>query len=191
MTNSPVPSTDAFDEIFYATHGVGDKGYADIDVTRRQMDNNEPTHQERMFSRYIARGDNQTDAYVKAFGFNDDSKRAYCQNAGSRLAKRQRVQECIFEERHKINSMSLEELPDLIAQLNSDRDLARALGQPSAAMTAVKIKAGLLGLDQERNVTNNINLNITDKQRNNLLDRIGKINSGHKVIDAEFTDVTP
>lgn len=196
---------DAFDEIFYAQHGVGDEpNEADLDksldVIRRQLNPKECSRQEIIFARFIAKGMTQTDAYKKAFNVvpqdldvKDPVK--YCSNAAYRIAKRPRVAREIFAQKEKFFNLSLQELPDLIEELDEDRQLARALGQPAAAISAVKAKASLLGLDQKHNITTNISLDLKDEQKAALLNRIKgsfpKEETSHKVIDADFVDVTP
>jgi hypothetical protein len=80
----------------------------------------------------------------------------------------------------KLVEFEEQDMVDIIAEINADRQLARDLGQPAAALSAVKLKAELLGHKRkDPPVTNNVNLILSEDQKRDMLARIG----GHRMID--------
>ena len=185
---------DGFDEIFFQKHGVGqfakDPEYEAIANT---LDKTQPTLDEREFCRYILKGDSNAEAYRKVFDKGNEIEKSKHSGYASTLLKRNRVAEYMYDLRKEAADMYEETLPNLIAELNEDRKLARDMGQPGAAIQAVKTKASLLGMENQNNVTNNITLTITDEQREALLKRVGGTISPvrrDEIVDAEFEDVS-
>jgi hypothetical protein len=97
----------------------------------------------------------------------------------------------MFELRKAMAEFEEQDMLSLITELNADRQLARDLGQPSAAISALKLKAQLLGLTEEKKVTNNITVNLSDDQKKALLSRIGSRISprDNDIDDAEYEEV--
>jgi hypothetical protein len=195
--NPPVLSSEEaydFDDIFGATHGIGDApvavhgGSYDSPVTAvvAMIDPQAPNLKEIRFCKYIIRGDNHTEAYVKAFEFKgDEHPRLYFAKAAYALLKRPRVAIKLQEMHQKLVEFEEQDMVDIIAEINEDRKLARDLGQPGAALAAVKLKAELLGHKQKvAPVTNNVNLVLSDEQKRAM---IARITGGH----SEPIDVTP
>jgi len=172
----PKDDMDAFDALFFEKHGVGDVPIdSEFVVIAHQMNPNEPTLSEIHFCRYLIKGDGNADAYIKAFGYDGtEYKRATFANMAVRLLKRPRVSKALYIMREKVNELANEDLATLVSELNDDRKLARDLGQPSAAIAAVKAKASLLGLDQSTGGNMTINVSLSDTQKGQLLNRIGK-----------------
>lgn len=110
-----------------------------------------------------------------------------------KILKRPRVARKMYELRQRIAEMEDEDLHSIIQDLNSDRKLARDLGQPSAAISATKVKAALLGLTQEKKQTTNITIDLSDRQKQELLSRIGmrtgQIIDHGDAEDADFDDL--
>lgn len=182
-----------FDDIFGATHGVGDAPVATfgdkfdspVAAAASLVDPLMPTLKEIRFCKNIIRGDNQTEAYVKAFEFRgNEHPRAYFAKAAHALLKRPRVAMKLQEMYQKLVEYEEQDMVDIIAEINEDRKLARDLGQPGAALAAVKLKADLLGhKKKEAPVTNNVNLVLSDTQKQAMLARI--------LGTSQMIDVTP
>ena len=108
--------------------------------------------QERFCQKYIELGD-ATKAYYAAYDAKS-SKPITANRAAKELldnpkiAARVRALRDMSQERHLVT------VDSLTAELDQDRQLARELGQPSAAITAVMGKAKLHGIGSE-----NLNLN--------------------------------
>jgi hypothetical protein len=179
--------SDEFDAIFFGKHGVGDVPIdSEFAVIAHQMNPNEPTLPELMFCRFLVKGDSQPDAYMKAFGYDgSEYVRDTFGRMAYRLLKRPRVSKALFEMKEKVNALMNEDLATLVSELNDDRKLARDLGQPSAAIAAVKAKANLLGLDQSTTQNMTINVSLTDDQKGQLLSRIAR-RSSSRIEDAQF-----
>jgi hypothetical protein len=189
------PADDSsFDDIFFSIHGVGDNPMTERNVAIQHLiDPSEPSLQEVRLCKLMIKGMSQVDAYRKAFDVTKDqmSNRS-CSSAVDRLLKRPRVARTMYEMRKMLMDFENEDLMQIISELNQDRDLARSLGNPSAAISAVKVKAGLLGLNKDSNTTINITANLSDNQKNDILSRIGHrmlhVNSP-AIEDAEYTEV--
>ena len=188
--------SDEFDDIFFGSHGVGDtpidKKY---DVIAHSINPNVATGDEYAFVRNIVKGESQIESYIKVFGTigrkgQELSRKALTHNA-SRLLDRPRVQKALFEIQEKHQVFMQEDMTNLVAELNEDRELARALGQPSAAIAAVKAKASLLGLEQQQPVGDTININMNDDQKALIFERVKKKLIAKDIIDADYVDVTP
>lgn len=173
---------DPFDEIFFSNHGVGDTPVEkELSAIGNSMDPNLPTLKECVFAKLVVKGSSLREAYMEAFGFNGSEYHSvtYTRNA-KKLIERPRVARYIYELQRRAAALMDEDMANIVNELNEDRVLARALGQPSAAITATKTKAQLLGLMDERKVTNNITVNLSDEQKKLLLNRVGE------VIDADY-----
>jgi hypothetical protein len=186
--------TTLFDEeLFFSTHGVGDNPVTERElVLHNLIDPNEPTLQEIRLCKNIIKGMSNIDAYIKAFGYKgDENTRNGFSSACARILKRPRVAIKMYEMRKAMSDFEEEDMLSLITQLNSDRQLARDLGQPSAAISALKLKAQLLGLTEDKKIINNITMNLSDTQKRSLLDRIGSRVSPRNddIDDAEYEDV--
>lgn len=184
---------DAFDEIFFSKHGVGHDPTNEDEKHMYSLDNTRATYQEIEFVRLFFREGNITDAYIRSFGYQgDEHRRDYFTRLANRLLERPRVLRKLNEYRAKAQALADEDISNLISELNEDRRLAREMGQPSAAIAAVKTKAQILGLEKSSVNTMNVVLDLTDDQKRNLLGRISKRlsneQSNEQVIDAEFTD---
>jgi len=173
---SDIETKDEFDEIFFSKHGVGDVPIdAEFVVIAHQMNPNEATLPEIHFCRFLIKGDSNADAYIKAFGYDGTERgRDTFSQMAIRLLKRPRVAKALYVMKEKVNELVNEDLATLVSELNDDRKLARDLGQPSAAIAAVKAKASLLGLDQSTGGNMTINVSLSDTQKGQLLNRIGK-----------------
>lgn len=185
---------DPFDEIFFSKHGVGHDPVSEEDKIISSLDNTKATHQEIDFVRIFFREGNVTDAYIKAFGYSgDEHRRDYFTKLANRLLDRPRVLKKLNEYREKAQALADEDVANLIHELNEDRKLARSMGQTAAAISAVKTKAQILGLEKSTVNTMNVVLDLTDDQKRNLLGRISKrlssSQSNENIIDAEFSDV--
>lgn len=178
---------DAFDDIFFSKHGVGDvpidKELANI---KHQINPNIANARELEFARLVVRGENKVNAYIKAFGYDGtEFHRTTFYAHTNRLMKRPRVATAIYDLQKKVEDLAGEDMAQLIKELNEDRKLARDLGQPAAAISAVKVKASLLGLDNVQ-PTNNITINLGDEQKKQIIERIGKQLIAKNAIDAEY-----
>jgi hypothetical protein len=183
-----------FDEdLFFSKHGVGDTPVTEREVVLRNIiDPNEPTLQEIRLCKNLIKGMGSIDAYIKAFDYRgDEMTRSGFSSACARILKRPRVALKMYEMRKAMADFEEEDMLSLITQLNSDRQLARDLGQPSAAISALKLKAQLLGLTEEKKVTNNITVNLSDDQKKALLNRIGSriTPRNDDIDDAEYEEV--
>jgi hypothetical protein len=166
----------SFEEVFFETHGVSDVAPDPKDVELgHALDSTLPTGNEINFAFRLAKGENHIDAYIAAFGFvgNEVTRQSFSASS-KRIQKRPRVADKIIDLKRKASAIAEEDMAKLVDELNEDRKLARALGQPAAAISAVKAKANLLGLEQSNTVHNTVNLNLTDDQKKQLLDRVGK-----------------
>lgn len=187
---------DAFDEIFFAKHGVGhDPVDKEEQNLRSTLDNSNPTYKEIMFVRAFFKEGNLTDAYIKTFDYQgDEMSRDSFNAAANRLINRPRVLRKLNELRKRLQEAEDEDMGKLVSELNEDRRLARSLGQPGAAIQAVKAKASILGLDASANKQNlTVNLDLSDDQKRNLLSRISgrlmpKIEKDGAV-DADFEEI--
>lgn len=193
----PVLSNDElydFDDIFGATHGLGDAPVAvhggsfdsPVAAVVAMIDPQAPTLKEIRFCKYIIRGENNTEAYVKAFEFKgNEHPRSYFAKAAHALLKRPRVAMKLQEMHEKLVEFEEQDMVDIIAEINEDRKLARDLGQPGAALAAVKLKAELLGHRQKvAPVTNNVSLVLSDEQKRAMIARITGVRD-------EPIDITP
>ena len=108
-----------------------------------------PRHER--FARYYMRCGVASEAYRKA-GYNTTTALATRVNA-SRLLSHANVKRRIREIRKQMAGRTRITVDSLIAELEADRDLARALEQPSAAIAAVQLKARLAGLLVDRKET--------------------------------------
>ena len=189
-----------FDDIFGATHGVGDAPVASfgerfdspIAQVAALIVPSQPTLQEIRFCKYIIKGHSKTEAYVKAFGFKgDEHPRTYFNKAAYVLAQRPRVAIKMQEMYEKLVEFEEQDMVDIIAEINEDRKLARDLGQPSAALAAVKLKAQLLGHAQkEAPVTTNVNVILSEDQKRQMLSRIsGMISPAIDVTPIEDAEI--
>lgn len=180
------------EEDFFAVHGVGDNAVEPAEERLiALLDKSVATHKEKEFVRYIVAGKSQTEAYMRAF---DNDNRSSSSTLAVKLMKRKRVLTYYTELLEQRNDLAEETLPKLIEELNEDRQLARDLGQPSAAIQAVKVKANMLGLENKPdNVTMNVNV-LSDDAKNQILNRISnkmKDKDTHVIEDAEYKDITP
>lgn len=187
---------DEFDKIFFAKHGVGHDPMSEEEKKLiHSLDNTKPTYQEIEFVRMFFREGNITDAYIKAFGYKgDEHRRDYFTKLANRLMNRPRVLQKLNDYREKAQALEDEDVANLVYELNKDRDLARQLGQPSAAIAATKAKAQLLGLEKTSVNTMNVVLDLTDEQKKNLLGRVStrlkeKFKDELPVIDAEYNEI--
>ena len=182
---------EGFDDIFFAKHGVGDVPIdRELQIIKHQINPMEATAQELDFCRLIVRGESKRGAYIKAFGYigNELSPTTFNTYA-SRILQRPRVALMLHELREKVSDLAKEDIANLVHELNADRKLARDLGKPEAAISAVKAKAALLGLDNSSNQGNtNITINMNDSQKRQILERIGKSLIQRDVIDAEVVE---
>ena len=172
---SKIETPEDFDDVFFATHGVGDNPVTEqVDVIRHMLDPNEPTLQEVRLCKNLIKGMHPVEAYRKAFEMPPErmSDKAV-HSAIARLMQRPRVARKMYELREILMEMEEVDLMDIVHDLNEDRKLARDLGQPSAAIQATKVKATLLGLSKENKTTQNITVNLSDTQKKALLSRIG------------------
>lgn len=183
--NLPVTTeeeAEAFNEIFYANHGVGDTPMdKELAKIGNGLDPNLPTLQECNFAKMVMNGSSPKAAYIESFGFTGKEYHpvTYTRNA-KKLLERPRVARFMYELQSKAAALLQEDMANIVNELNEDRKLARDLGQPSAAIAATKTKAQILGLMEEKRVTNNISVNLSDDQKKLLLSRVGE------VIDAEY-----
>jgi hypothetical protein len=181
------------EDLFFEKHGVGDTPVTEQEqVLRNLIDPNEPSLPEVRLCKNIIKGMTNVEAYIKAFGYaGDEMSRSSFSYACARILKRPRVAIKMFELRKAMAEFEEQDMLSLITELNADRQLARDLGQPSAAISALKLKAQLLGLTEEKKVTNNITVNLSDDQKKALLNRIGSRIAPRKddIDDAEFEEV--
>lgn len=183
------------EERFFHTHGVGDYAVEPVDKDMDYLlDKTQATFKEREFVRHMITGSSQKESYLKVYDSEGVMGADVAGSAASRLIKRKRVKEYYFQLMSERDKLAEENLPKLMAELNEDRKLARDVGQPSAAIAAVKAKANLLGLENQPQNTN-LTLNImSDEVKDTLLDRIAERHltskKEQKIIDADFTDVT-
>jgi hypothetical protein len=182
---------DLLDEIFFGRHGVGDLAIdQELVALKREVDPNVPTVTESEFARLVAKGESKVQSYIKAFGYNGtEHSMDVFQVYATRIMSRPRVGNLVQDIKERAYKLALEDVGTLVEQLNEDRKLARDLGQPSAAIAAVKVKASLLGLDQSTTNTTNIVVNMNDEQKSQILDRIGRRLRSPDVVDAEVVDV--
>ncbi len=182
-----------FDDIFSSTHGVGDAPVATfggsfdspLAAAVALIDPQVANLREIRFCKNMIKGLSKTEAYIKAFEFNGtEHPRQYFAQAAYLLCKRPRVAIKLQEMHQKLVEFEEQDMVDLIAEINEDRQLARDLGQPAAALSAVKLKAELLGhRRKDPPVTNNVNLILSEDQKRDMLARIG----GHRMIDISPT----
>jgi hypothetical protein len=181
------------EDLFFEKHGVGDTPVTEQEqVLRNLIDPNEPSLPEVRLCKNIIKGMTNVEAYIKAFGYaGDEMPRNSFSSACARILKRPRVAIKMFELRKAMAEFEEQDMLSLITELNADRQLARDLGQPSAAISALKLKAQLLGLTEEKKVTNNITVNLSDDQKKALLSRIGSRISprDNDIDDAEYEEV--
>jgi hypothetical protein len=181
------------EDLFFEKHGVGDTPVTEQEqVLRNLIDPNEPSLPEVRLCKNIIKGMSNVEAYIKAFGYaGDEMPRSSFSAACARILKRPRVAIKMFELRKAMAEFEEQDMLSLITELNADRQLARDLGQPSAAISALKLKAQLLGLTEEKKVTNNITVNLSDDQKKALLSRIGSRISprDNDIDDAEYEEV--
>lgn len=101
-----------------------------------------PRHER--FARYYMRNGRASDAYRKA-GYQPNKPQCVWV-ASSRLLRHVDVKRRIAELRKQMATRNRITVDSLIEELDADRDLARSLEQPSAAIAAVQLKARLAGL---------------------------------------------
>lgn len=188
----PDEDEDEFDKIFFNTHGVGNTPTPQEERHLSSLDSSLPTYQEIEFVRMFFREGNITDAYIKAFGYvGNEHRRDYFTKLANRLINRPRVMKKLNEYRSKAQALADEDVAQLVHELNQDRELARAMGQVGAAISATKAKAQILGL--EKTTTNNLNvvLDLTDDQKRNLLGRVASrlLPDKESIIDAKFVEL--
>lgn len=173
---SELPEDKTFEDVFFETHGVSDVAPdPELALLGNALDETLPTFKEVDFALRLAKGENHIDAYIISFGFRgDEVTRSAFSMASKRIQKRPRVSEKIIELKRRASSVAEEDMDKLVHELNEDRKLARALGQPAAAISAVKAKANLLGLEQSNTVHNTLNVNLTDEQKAQLMERVVK-----------------
>lgn len=184
-----------FEDIFYSKHGVGDIGVErDTDIPSALVDKSVATHREKQFVQLVVSGKSKVESYLKIFDPDGEIKRTSAGSLANRLMKRKRVVQYYVSILEQKNDLVEESLPKLIAELNEDRELARALGQPGAAIQAVKTKANMLGLENKPdNVTMTVNV-LSDDAKKQLMNRISKQvsrNDAVEIEDAEYKDITP
>lgn len=102
------------------------------------------------FAQELAKGKTATEAYALA-GYKPDDGNA------ARLTGNDRVQERLAELQGKAAERALVTIETITAELDEDRELARKLGMPAAAVTAVMGKAKLHGLLVDRSENVNVN----------------------------------
>lgn len=187
---------EAFNDIFYEKHGVGDFAVSkDLQPIRYEVDPNQVTGQEAAFCRLLVKGIGRIDAYIQAFGYEgDEMTRNGFGMAAKRIMDRPRVIRHHFELQERIREFEQEDLKKLVSELNEDRQLARDLGQPSAAIAAVKAKANLLGLENNTAGNTTVNISISDDQRQKILARVAnkllpKADTFEDVQDVEFKEI--
>lgn len=182
------------DDFFFSKHGVGDKPLPveeEFNSIRNSLNPEEPTGQEIDFCRRIIKGENKTEAYIAAFRYEgDELKRDSFSSNARRLLTRPRVAKELHKLRKKAQALAGEDIASLVAELNEDRKLARDLGQPAAAIGAVKAKAAILGINEPKSAIENttINLQISKDRQNELLSRLGNkiLNKTSPPIEAEY-----
>lgn len=195
--NDTTPQTDENPELesFFSIHGAGDYAVeADMKEMALFIDKSRASLAERAFVRHMVSGKTQVESYLLAFDKEGTISRQTASSNAQNLLKRKRVKEEYWRAMQERDSMADEHLPKLIAELNEDRELARVLGQPSAAIAAVKAKANLLGLENNSPSSVTINLGISEDQREAILERIAKRaqiqnHKNEEIIEGEFTDV--
>jgi hypothetical protein len=101
-----------------------------------------PRHER--FARLYMRKGVATEAYLKA-GYETTTDLATRVNA-CRLLAHANVKRRITELKKQMAARNRITVDSLVSELEEDRALARALGQPSAAVAAVQLKARLSGL---------------------------------------------
>lgn len=187
-----------FDDIFSSTHGVGDAPVANfggsfdspLAAAVALIDPNAANLREIRFCKNLIKGMGKSEAYIKAFEFNGtEHPKQYFANAAYVLSQRPRVAIKLQEMHQKLVEFEEQDMADIIAEINEDRQLARDLGQPAAALSAVKLKAELLGhRRKDPPVTNNVNLILSEDQKRDMLARIG----GHRAFDnSSMIDISP
>lgn len=180
-------------EIF-SVIGVGDKPIdKEFQAMQHKLDPDAPTLMEAEFARLVAKGVSRIQAYKTAFAEKPGaSEMSYtqCEKAAAILYNRPRIQKKIYDLKRKMSEMMDETAENLIFELNSAMELAKAMGQPAVMVSAVKVKANILGLEQAKVVNNNLNIELNDEQKKAILGRMmGQIEE-QEAIDAEFSDVT-
>lgn len=100
-----------------------------------------PRHEK--FVQLVAKGESWTDAHERA-GFARNSKNA------ARLAGRADVKARLAELQEKAAEHVIVTVADIARQLDDDREFARKLKAPSAAISATIGKAKVLGLMEDR-----------------------------------------
>lgn len=101
----------------------------------------DPKHE--AFVHFIIKGETQARAYVLA-GFKQNDSNC------SRLFRREDVQARIAELQEAAAKKAVKTAADIIDQLGEDRDFARQLEAPAAAISATMGQAKVLGLLNER-----------------------------------------
>lgn len=96
-----------------------------------------------LFAQQLAKGKTSEEAYAAA-GFKPHASSA------SRLRNSAKVRARLVELQEKIAARAVTSASDIIEQLAEDRDFARFLGAPSAAISATLGQAKVLGLLKER-----------------------------------------
>jgi hypothetical protein len=87
--------------------------------------------------------------------------------------RRPRVAIKMQEMYEKLVEFEEQDMVDIISEINEDRKLARDLGQPAAALSAVKLKAQLLGhAKKDAPITTNITMILSDEQKRAMLSRL-------------------
>lgn len=177
-------------------HGVGDNpNDEELDRINALSSDEYPTLAEIRFCTAIMRGESPAKAYISTFPekvakYTDPSSP---RKAAQTLLKRPRVAKKMFELKKRAQELGEEDVAKLVEELNEDRKLARDLGQPSAAIAAVKTKASLLGIGQDNGPTTNISILMSPEQKDAMLSRMLAIREASSKEDHEgsFKDVTP
>lgn len=100
-----------------------------------------------LFAQALAKGGNATSAYKDA-GYSAQGNAA--ESAASRLLSDVKVQQRVAELQERAAVRAEKTVADLVDMLDEDRELARKLEQPSAAISAVMGMGKLLGLVKDK-----------------------------------------
>ncbi len=106
------------------------------------------THKQEGFCRSFVETGNATEAYRRNYS-HVNCKRATINRSAKTLIDKPKIMarihalQAIHQARHEVT------VDSLTADLEEDRQLARDLGQPAAAVSALNIKARIHGLDRQ------------------------------------------
>ena len=157
---------------FFSKHGVGDAPIEPgSEAIAHKIDRTQATINEIKFARGIAAGKNYLEAYCEAFNETavDAKDKERLRKAGERLAKRPRVAEAIYNIRKRAADLLDVTPAKLIEELQEAQDIARMMAKPEAMISAVKAKAGLLGLDAPKQVNVNHHIQEMDDDKRKIL----------------------